>query len=36
VASVRSADSYIPLGDAAQLVLLSEADIVAGALGVTR
>ena len=31
MASVRSADSYIPLGAAAEVVLLSEEDIVRGA-----
>jgi 2-oxoisovalerate dehydrogenase E1 component len=31
VAAVRSADSYIPLGPAADEVLLSEDDIVAAA-----
>ncbi|HWB72766.1 MAG TPA: transketolase C-terminal domain-containing protein, partial [Egibacteraceae bacterium] len=34
VASVRSADSYVPLGPAADTVLLSEDDIVSGALQV--
>ncbi|EME15277.1 dehydrogenase E1 component subunit alpha/beta [Rhodococcus triatomae] len=33
MARVASADSYVPLGDAARLVLLSEHDIVAAAVG---
>jgi len=32
LASVRSADSYVPLGPAASLVMMSEADIVRAAL----
>ena len=36
VASVRAADCFVPLGPAAHTVLVSEADIVAGALGVAR
>jgi 2-oxoisovalerate dehydrogenase E1 component len=32
LARVSSKDSFIPLGDAARLVLLSEAEIEAGAL----
>lgn len=34
IASVRAKDSYVPLGPAADLVLLSEDEIVEGALGV--
>ena len=34
--SVRAADSYVPLGAAANLVLISEDEIVAGALRLRR
>ena len=36
LASVRSADSYVPLGPAADLVLLSEEDIVQSARAMFR
>ena len=36
LASVRSADSYVPLGDAANLVLLSEGEIVEAARALRR
>ena len=36
LASVRAADSYVPLGSAADLMLVGEDDIVRGALEVMR